>query len=73
MHVELEQPMDVDLQCVNVQYIMEVATSLINEAVKQKVQQAISFLETNNHDRDTQIPLWDYSPYLESVFVCYSY
>jgi hypothetical protein len=52
---------------VNVQYVMETATTLINEAVKQKVQQAISFLqqrngsmETDNHDRDALIPLLDY-------------
>ena len=45
---------------VNVQYVMEAATTLINETVKHRLQEYISFLETNNHDRDAQISLLDY-------------
>lgn len=45
---------------VNEQYVMEAATSLINETVKRKWQESIFFLKTNNHDRDAQIPLLDY-------------
>nr|CAH0100559.1 unnamed protein product [Daphnia galeata] len=45
---------------VNVQYVMEAATTLINETVKHRLQEYISFLETNNHDRYAQITLLDY-------------